>query len=771
MSRGRRLAPIRVEAPYYPHYERWDLPTTGALNAGIEEVVRTTPPEKSLLVEAISSDTDLFPFNNDPPATCYRNAALVALFNISPFVNIIRAINDRKGGNNGIFAHLVAICNPFLEGDTPDNIQPHLNTFWDNLLDTGYTDQNGVGVRSWREYSGTPADGDDSDGAAEPQTISPTAKTSIMHDSTDLMWYLLDRLQSAIGFGLTYNGVSLEDQFHRLFRTQMVQRIAFSCDCKKKQRQPVTIKTYGGFAFNINVTGGNRTLSQTIAEILYNYNETRSPSICPGCMKQENAPSYFKFLYLPEVLFIGTNYQAINYTQDATSLVNFPELLDMSRLRDDINNPDIVAEDGKVNYGYRLQSIITFPRRNSQTNGHYIAYLRRSGDNDWHELNDVSFDKTVIPSVTRDDIMNNRTYRPRLLIYVRDRTLSLEDLRGDGVAINVPPEAASGTSAPPATLAPVVPPGPQTPSPNTGNSSDSLGYSPPIPTNRNDPRIEESRHWTLKQLNEVLKRLKITTSKKDTRDQARQKFLQHFQEPRNYNLYTLGRLKEVATNLNLEFNQNVTKAEIARLVTHYNQNQAWRAAGNGDSPPESPQPAPVTRPPTRASARLVAIAAATLANTDADAAAAAATASTASPDTTGAGTLSQDIGSDTVSTPTPGGVGTGTATQERGQILPWELPLAGVEEQRGQEEREEQQGQEEGEDVDRDEEGDAVGRRQRVHLLTRTIFCRSVAAAEEIRGDLVELELEEQEQDAVVHTQRIHRLARMTFCRSVAVEE
>lgn len=168
-------------------------------------------------------------------------------------------------------------------------------------------------------------------------------------------------------------------------------------------------------------------LEDGIADNLWSSTEGRTKAqVCSVCGAAASTQAeFYKFVYLPEVLMFSITYVRNSGRNISTARVNYPELLDMSKLRDDPN-----GRAADRNCLYKLQSIVASsnmatPMGKGQGT-HFIAWLRRSAT-EWTLLNDVPVN---VQQVSLDDIRKDK-YRPKVLMYVREYPPEDEEKTGD----------------------------------------------------------------------------------------------------------------------------------------------------------------------------------------------------------------------------------------------------------------------------------------------------------------------------------------------------
>ncbi|KAI0127070.1 hypothetical protein BJ170DRAFT_695448 [Xylariales sp. AK1849] len=432
-KKAKQLAPIQIEKPTYPHEPGRDLPTGGRQEPGTQADLPSFVPSNTYSTGYIDANTAsaLIPLPHDPANTCYRNAAIVALLNILPFINYLRAVDVVRTDTNILFTHLFELSREFRnEAQRPakqrvERVDTAIKKFWEVFTQVTPDDT----LKSWADFCPPMENGPKGPKGNKkaPQKDSPT------HDSGELIMYLFDRLEKfAIDPGqMDIEGGYLNVIFRKLFRFRIAPRLAFTeCICGAKFRQPDE-EVRQGYVFDINISGGDMTLAKGISRMLWERPDNVRKYACHICQHSQTAGTFYKLLYMPEVIIFGVNYLGPDNGLDYTSRCNYPEMLDMSELRDD---PDNLPDQEATGCVYKLQSVVIYPRTGGEASGHYISYLRRS-DTRWDRINDST---AHVARVRIKDILNEEGWRARLLVYVRDRSINPKKLVAGTVVIQTP---------------------------------------------------------------------------------------------------------------------------------------------------------------------------------------------------------------------------------------------------------------------------------------------------------------------------------------------
>lgn len=211
--------------------------------------------------------------------------------------------------------------------------------------------------------------------------------------------------------------------FQRLFQSDLIARSPFHCQCGAIKRRQRVVKI--GYMMTINLQR-SRQLERLIAENLYDIICGSETPLCSVCGATASAKAeFYKYAYLPEVLMFSTSYirdgsgktRGAAWTNVSDAQLTYPEILDMSNLRDD------PSREADRNCLYRLQSIVVSPNVATPMSVpgepllgvHFKAYLRRN-ETTWTLLDDLKQDTVEECDI---DTIRKSTYRPRLLMYVR----------------------------------------------------------------------------------------------------------------------------------------------------------------------------------------------------------------------------------------------------------------------------------------------------------------------------------------------------------------
>ncbi|KAJ4416640.1 hypothetical protein N0V82_006650 [Gnomoniopsis sp. IMI 355080] len=411
--------PLQLQVPVYPNRVDQDLPTSRELPFDFTEyqdlaILLQIPrfnSDDGWIKDTTRADDNFRPFVHSPPNSCYRNAALVALMNLPPFMNFLRKVSNTPHDDNAILLPLTKLAVALRDPSPEQNLNRYetlknlMEVFWNHLRRPAVPSDPGI----------HPMDGWGAGGAS-----------SDMDDPSQFIFYLFDRIAS---YDLSQyqvdpaSGISMIDMFKRLFRTDLIARTPFRCQCGNLKRRLRVFRK--GYVMEMNLQTPRR-LEELISESFWDEIRTKETPSCLVCGALASAKAeYYKFAYLPEVLIFSTSYVRDNgtgvpgsaWTNNPAARLMYPETLDMSNLRDD---PD--GRDADRNCLYRLQSIVVSPNQATPmwvSGGafkgvHFKAYVRRD-DTAWTLLDDLtqSASQVDINEIRRD------TFRPRLLMYVR----------------------------------------------------------------------------------------------------------------------------------------------------------------------------------------------------------------------------------------------------------------------------------------------------------------------------------------------------------------
>lgn len=321
-------------------------------------------------------------------------------------------------------------------------------------------------------------------------------------------------------------------------------------------------------------------MAHLLSQRLYDFNKYKSASECPVCHKESKSAEFFKFSYFPELL-------NVTMAQFNGGKAVIPKYLDLSKMGDRSDTPDISPSKGKAVVAYRLQSLITISARGAP---HYVAYLRR-GEDQWDCLNDL---KSGVETYTWSAVSKFRQQKPRLLMYVRDRTEN-----GCGGS----PETGPAKSAPAQTLAetpskpaPVNKAAVETEPAATGSTSEesdqlksvdngvdktdpeAIPSSPrrvAIPSDLQDAKIEASRKWTVAKFAKTFSLIGLCQLPKGAKKNSwRERFLKHYRSPRDYAIYTTDRLMKAVKEAGLSRPNDTRKDNLVQVLTAWDRTES-----------------------------------------------------------------------------------------------------------------------------------------------------------------------------------------------------
>lgn len=226
----------------------------------------------------------------------------------------------------------------------------------------------------------------------------------------------------------------------KLFEFATVARMAFDCcpDVKGTKQRIWDTAGPGGVPgmLEVNFEAGKHSLADAVATKFYD--PVSRERFCHECGNGSTLPRFYKLLYLPEFLFIGTNYWNGNGGSISSSKCDIPEYLDMSQLVDGHTSAEEPEVAGKAKGLYRLESVIGFPICRIQDTGHYVAWVRR-GEDRWGFVNDVP-DRNEQSRYTFRQMIRQERFRSRNLLYVRIRDVDIKDVEaGKTQAVHSPP--------------------------------------------------------------------------------------------------------------------------------------------------------------------------------------------------------------------------------------------------------------------------------------------------------------------------------------------
>lgn len=141
-SQNSQTRPPSIQTPGYPVQDGHDLPTGVAL-ADVDDnlqAILQLPPfgnDNALFRETINSGDQLLPLPHKPKNTCYRNSALAALFNVSPFLNFLDEVAQQSNERNSVLNSLKLLADTFRGTERGESIRTRrrrlgteMNSFW-----------------------------------------------------------------------------------------------------------------------------------------------------------------------------------------------------------------------------------------------------------------------------------------------------------------------------------------------------------------------------------------------------------------------------------------------------------------------------------------------------------------------------------------------------------------------------------------------------------------------------------------------------------------
>ncbi|KAG8167765.1 hypothetical protein KVR01_003454 [Diaporthe batatas] len=411
--------------PWYLQAPRWvqedhELPISPEkpeIHDELQKVLDAAPlsPDHALLKERIGQYDTHIPIHPGPtrgePRTLtsrsWFGAALMALFDLSPFLNFIEEAANSKHFNDSIFVGLHSLAQAFhqrgYDGLNEDELKQEVWSRTETLWNCIQTEK--LGPDDPEKFKGN--------ACHVPEFIN----------------YLLQRLEHAkslqdeAGSG---DDVDLSTRFKQLFKHSFVRHTPMHCSCPHPvlRRQPTGLAQTPGYILPVILTE-SMLLEQAISQAMWVEEDKSFTKACPQCGDEVHTGDFTKFGYLPEVLFISPHFMSkrypdgyVKYTHDEKFV--FPERLDMSALADDLQGPG-----DPVDNIYKLQSIITCTHQNMDVWTDYKPALRTS-EVEWMQYEysgDLDSPGTL---VTLDDIFDPRSRQvveeaPHILMYVRDR--------------------------------------------------------------------------------------------------------------------------------------------------------------------------------------------------------------------------------------------------------------------------------------------------------------------------------------------------------------
>ncbi|POS76403.1 hypothetical protein DHEL01_v205204 [Diaporthe helianthi] len=393
--------PQYLQVPDWVHEDGHDLPISPEkpeIHAELQVVLDAAPlgSEHALVRERISpNDTHIpiFPgYTTVLPLSItnrsYFGAVLMALFDLSPFLNFIEEAANNKHFDDPIATGLHSLAQVFRRqgqdgvlqtDDLKKEVWSRTETLW-----------NCIRTRKDELYG-----------------------AEIFHETVchvpEFINYLMQRFELARPLQTRDEAGSGDDV----------------CAHPVLRRQPTGPAQTAGYILPVIIPEAT-LLEQAISRAMWMEEDKSGTRSCPECGDKVHAGDFSTFAYLPEVFFISPHFMSkrypqgyVRYTPDEKFV--YPERLDMSKLVDDPERP---GDD--VDTVYKLQSIITCTNQNMDSTTSYKSALRLS-ENSWvqYGYGDHLDDSTTVYTTFEDIIdpknRKNPDEAPHLLIYVRDR--------------------------------------------------------------------------------------------------------------------------------------------------------------------------------------------------------------------------------------------------------------------------------------------------------------------------------------------------------------
>lgn len=189
-SSGNVRQPLRIDTPSYPDVANRDLPTGGSRQTLIEALQKYTDeciPDNLMVQNNLSEDDRLQPVLHRPQNTCYRNAALAALFNIAPFVNFLHRMDSHSTPRLIVFTLLRELHDSFRKGGIGSTkpYRQRVDEFWRQINDDS--------EQSWQQFCASRGETSDTD--AEEVAAEDYTESISMHDSAEFVSWLFRRLE------------------------------------------------------------------------------------------------------------------------------------------------------------------------------------------------------------------------------------------------------------------------------------------------------------------------------------------------------------------------------------------------------------------------------------------------------------------------------------------------------------------------------------------------------------------------------------------------
>ncbi|KAI3392191.1 hypothetical protein diail_6082 [Diaporthe ilicicola] len=405
------LTPTQMQTPRLPEKDGHDLPSaTGEANRptyhdNLQRILASPPLENGdvLLQETIQETDRLFPLMPQRPdirGISWFSSALMALFNISPFLDFLNEVRRRGPCSDPVLEALLDLGQSFRNWHSDES------TAADQRAAIGRKLRN-VGVIIGDNRVDQP-----------PSYQGMTGEGGLPH-AIEFTSYLMKRIGTAKFQGNNVpNEVDLSIRFKQLFEFFTVPHAPIRCDCGQQwmRRQAATEGDLAGFILCPQIRQ-SMNLDHAISELMWD--TLSKPRTCPDCGKEVQTNAFLKLAYLPEVLFIHPAFvheEGGQVHASADAKLTYPERLDMSELRDD---PSRTGD--QTDCIYRLQSIIICSDVRMTHGTHYKTALRMS-EHEWQEFSDLPSPNGSRALKTIEQIRDTADYQPAMLVYVRERS-------------------------------------------------------------------------------------------------------------------------------------------------------------------------------------------------------------------------------------------------------------------------------------------------------------------------------------------------------------
>lgn len=178
--------PLTVQVLDYPQRANRDLPTGPLagriIDAGLHFTYAITFGADDPFIQDVEPSDQVMALLHRPANTCYRNAALSAVFNLAPFLNFLDQVAIVPNSRNVLLSSLgdmAQVVRRSLPREPRRNRQTRLSrpleSFWDHFT----TD-----VPRRNDYR-------------EPSSLHPWAQNEDMQDPAEFIWTLFDRIATS----------------------------------------------------------------------------------------------------------------------------------------------------------------------------------------------------------------------------------------------------------------------------------------------------------------------------------------------------------------------------------------------------------------------------------------------------------------------------------------------------------------------------------------------------------------------------------------------